>query len=86
MHSSLVCVHGLGTKADEAFYNPVTGKTWIQDADFLSQLIGPVRVWTFTFNSDMAANLSAPCIAFQGKMNSANKVEKMRRAMRRIES
>lgn len=64
LEDSLVFVPGLGLKADETWYHPATGKTWIHDVEFLSQLGAPVRVFTFAYNSDVAANLSAACIAF----------------------
>jgi hypothetical protein len=61
---SIICVAGYGTQPETTWHHQQSGKTWIKDDEFLSQLNGPVRVFDFHFNGDVAANLSAASIAF----------------------
>ena len=61
---SIVCVHGYGADADVTWSHPVTGKTWINDAEFVNRLPKPARVLSFSYNGDIASNLSAASVAF----------------------
>jgi hypothetical protein len=61
---SIVCVHGYGVDADNTWSHPVTGKTWINDPEFVDRLPKPARVLSFSYNGDIPSNLSAASVAF----------------------
>ncbi|KAI9901259.1 hypothetical protein N3K66_003076 [Trichothecium roseum] len=61
---NIVCIHDFGSRPETAWHDDATGKNWINDADFLKELKRPVRVFSFTYNGDTAANLTAAGIAF----------------------
>jgi ankyrin repeat protein len=60
---SIVCVHGLGGSVTSTWHHDETGKTWINDADFLGRLKDVARVMTYGYNGDVAANMTSASIA-----------------------
>lgn len=59
-----MCVHGYGAKPETTWHHDETGKTWIEDQDFLRQLDRNVRVLSFSYNGDLAANMLPPTVGF----------------------
>jgi len=61
---SIVCVHGLGGTAGSTWYSEQSGKSWTSDADFLDDALkDKVRIMTYNYNADVAANMTGASIA-----------------------
>ncbi|KAH7322746.1 ankyrin repeat-containing domain protein [Stachybotrys elegans] len=63
-HIDIICVHGYGATPQTTWHHEKTGKTWIEDIEFVNRLYHKPRVFSFSYNSDISANLSAASIAF----------------------
>ncbi|KAH6668146.1 ankyrin repeat-containing domain protein, partial [Plectosphaerella plurivora] len=59
---NIICVHGLGRDSIRTWHHETAGKTWISDPEFLGSLSLSARVLTYTYNSDLSANMSSASI------------------------
>ena len=57
-------MHGFGS-TQSIWHHDKTGKLWISDSEFLIQFKQPLRVLSFNYNGDVAANMTAASLAFQ---------------------
>lgn len=62
--SSLVFVHGYGGNPETTWHDESTGKIWIKDEEFITRIKRPVRIFSFSYNGDVEANLSSSSPAF----------------------
>ncbi|TFB07459.1 Ankyrin-2 [Trichoderma ghanense] len=60
----LVFVHGYGGNPETTWHDESTGKTWIKDEEFITRIKRPIRIFSFSYNGDVDANLSSPSPAF----------------------
>ncbi|KAH7361784.1 ankyrin repeat-containing domain protein [Plectosphaerella cucumerina] len=58
----IICVHGLGRDSIRTWHHETAGKTWISDPEFLGSLSLSARVLTYTYNSELGANMSSASI------------------------
>ncbi|KAK2051355.1 ankyrin [Colletotrichum caudatum] len=59
----IICIHDLGGSPKATWHHDESGKTWISDPDFLGNFNDSVRIWTYGYNSDPAANMTPASIA-----------------------
>ncbi|KAK2043489.1 hypothetical protein LZ31DRAFT_595553 [Colletotrichum somersetense] len=59
----IICIHDLGGSPKATWHHDESGKTWISDPDFLGSFNDSVRIWTYGYNSDPAANMTPASIA-----------------------
>ncbi|KAK2007707.1 ankyrin [Colletotrichum eremochloae] len=59
----IICIHDLGGSPKATWHHDGSGKTWISDPDFLGGFNDSVRVWTYGYNSEPAANMTPASIA-----------------------
>ncbi|KAL6893010.1 hypothetical protein HDV57DRAFT_215390 [Trichoderma longibrachiatum] len=64
-HVDLVFVHGFGGTPETTWHDESTGKVWIKDEEFITRIKRPIRIFSFSYNGDVDANLSASSPAFQ---------------------
>ncbi|KAL7799273.1 ankyrin repeat-containing domain protein [Trichoderma ceciliae] len=63
-HVDLVFVHGYGGNPETTWHDESTGKTWIKDEEFITRIKRPIRIFSFSYNGDVDANLSSSSPAF----------------------
>ncbi|KAK1251850.1 hypothetical protein MKX07_007329 [Trichoderma sp. CBMAI-0711] len=60
----LVFVHGYGGNPETTWHDASTGKIWIKDEEFITRIKRPMRIFSFSYNGDVGANLSSSSPAF----------------------
>ncbi|KZL84908.1 ankyrin unc44 [Colletotrichum incanum] len=60
---NIICIHDLGGSPKTTWHHDESGKTWISDPDFLGSFKDSVRVWTYGYNSEPAANMMPASVA-----------------------
>ncbi|KAK5995498.1 Ankyrin-R-like protein [Cladobotryum mycophilum] len=60
----IVFIHGYGSNPETTWHHENTGKTWIKDEEFIVQLRRPVRIFSFGYNGEVAANLAPSSVVF----------------------
>ncbi|UKZ76527.1 hypothetical protein TrVFT333_004234 [Trichoderma virens FT-333] len=63
-HVDLVFVHGYGGNPETTWHDESTGKIWIKDEEFITRIKRPIRIFSFSYNGDVEANLSSSSPAF----------------------
>ncbi|KAF3068216.1 Ankyrin-2 [Trichoderma lentiforme] len=63
-HVDLVFVHGYGGNPETTWHDESTGKIWIKDEEFITHIKRPIRIFSFSYNGDVEANLSSSSPAF----------------------
>ncbi|KAL7817137.1 ankyrin repeat-containing domain protein [Trichoderma gracile] len=63
-HVDLVFVHGYGGNPETTWHDESTGKIWIKDEEFITRIKRPIRIFSFSYNGDVHANLSSSSPAF----------------------
>ncbi|PTB69035.1 hypothetical protein BBK36DRAFT_1157276 [Trichoderma citrinoviride] len=63
-HVDLVFVHGYGGNSETTWHDESTGKIWIKDEEFITRIKRPIRIFSFSYNGDVDANLSSSSPAF----------------------
>ncbi|KAL6875105.1 ankyrin repeat-containing domain protein [Trichoderma novae-zelandiae] len=63
-HVDLVFIHGYGGNPETTWHDESTGKIWIKDEEFITRIKRPIRIFSFSYNGDVDANLSSSSPAF----------------------